>query len=104
MLRKRVPAGTIKINTSYPAQPIEAVIRKAIAQGEPIGEGVPALFPPDEGTTAAEHDIRTDKFDVAMSSLDKVQAARTAKGDGAAKKKAGQPGPSATEDKAPKKD
>ena len=58
---------------------IEEKVRKAIANKEPIEATAPMIYnSKDEGVNPA-HDIRTDKWDIALDAIDKFQKSVIAK-------------------------
>lgn len=80
--QRKMPKGSIKVNQSYEGASIEKWIRKAVAQGEPIEEGIPAVFPEHPDKVDLNHDIRADKFGIAQDSLSAVDKAKAAKNQG----------------------
>ena len=78
----KLPKTTLKGGVSYYAETIEQKLRRAKIQGEPIDEGIPAIYPEDPETSNASHDIRADKWEIAQSSLTEVGKAKKAKGTG----------------------
>lgn len=58
---------------------IEEVINKALSENEPIGEAVPLIYTERKDGVRPEYDIRTDRFAMAQSAMDKVAQDITAR-------------------------
>ncbi len=85
--KKNLPRGTIRINNSLEGVSIEKWIQKAVKSGEPIEEGVPAVFPENPNEVDSNYNIKADKFAIAQASLDVVQKAKKAKSQGSVEAK-----------------
>lgn len=77
-----MPGTSIRQNKAYEAKPIEKMISQAIIQGEKLDDGIKQIYPVDPNRIESRFDIRADKFEIAQASLDAVQKAKTARGDG----------------------
>lgn len=58
---------------------IEEVINKALSENEPIGDAVPLIYTERKDGVKPEYDIRTDRFAMAQSAMDKVAQDITAR-------------------------
>lgn len=58
---------------------IEEVINKALSENEPIGDAVPLIYTERKDGVKPEYDIRTDRFALAQSAMDKVAQDITAR-------------------------
>ena len=59
---------------------IEDTIRRAIASNQPLEGNAPMIYTPASEGVKPEHDIRTDKQNLALDAMDKYQASETMKG------------------------
>ena len=64
---------------SYEGEPIEKKIRRIVENKEPITDGAPIVYTEKKDGVLPQYDIRTDKWDIALDAMDKVQGARIAK-------------------------
>ena len=67
---------TIKTNDSYEGETIEAKIRRFLNNKEPLGEEAPLIYTERADGIQAAYDIRTDKWEVAVDAMDKVQQSK----------------------------
>lgn len=58
---------------------IEEVITKALSENEPIGDAVPLIYTARKDGVRPEYDIRTDRWELAQKSMDRVAQDITAK-------------------------
>ena len=58
---------------------IEEVINKALSEKEPIGDAVPLIYTSRKDGVRPEYDIRTDRWELAQNSMEKVAQDITAK-------------------------
>ena len=58
---------------------IEEIINKALSENEPIGDAVPLIYTERKDGVRPEYDIRTDRFAMAQSAMDKVAQDITAR-------------------------
>lgn len=77
-----------KVNTSTTGTPLREILHKAITMKEPIDTNV-GKFEHTERKDGVkpEHDIRTDKYDIALEAVDKTVKAYRARSEGIAKQK-----------------
>lgn len=87
---------------------IENKCARIVQNNEPISDGAPPIYTEKKDGVVPAYDIRTDRWDVALTAMDKVQGARIAKSKEYMKKdepgepkpgepKPGEPKPGATE-------
>ena len=69
---------TITVNVSYEAKPIEIVLQEITTTNEPIAADAPMIYTSRADGVQAGYDIRTDRFDVAIEAMDKVQKTKIA--------------------------
>ena len=69
----------IRVNTSVEGETIEMKMRRIVDNKEPITDGAPLIYGP-KGTILAGHDIRTDRFEIAVKATDSISRATIAKG------------------------
>jgi len=62
----KMPSTSLRVNKSYEGETIEQKIRRAVKQGEPIDDGIPAIFPEDPERGNPAHNIRADKWEIAQ--------------------------------------
>lgn len=75
--------GIVK-NDSYEAEPLEVKLRKATEEKKPIEAVAPMIYTEKSKGVIPEHDIRTDRFEIAQAAIEKlnsVKFAETAKTD-----------------------
>lgn len=80
MYRKQPPSKTqFTINTSYQGERIEQKIERIMNNKEPITDGAPLIYTERKDGIQPEYDIRTDRWDVAIDAMDKVDKSHKAK-------------------------
>lgn len=79
-IRKIRRSTFIPIDT-YEGQTIEKKIQAMIENNEPIGDTTGLHFTEKKDGVRAEYNIRTDKWEIAQSTMDKVNKAKIAKGN-----------------------
>lgn len=70
---------SIKRNTSYQGETIEHKIDRIINNREPITDGAPLIYEEREEGVKPEHNIRTDRFDLAIDAMTVVTKTELAK-------------------------
>lgn len=70
--------GTLKVNKSYEGEPIEEKVMRITTLKEPITDGAPLNYTERSDGVLPEFDIRTDRFEIAIDAMDKVNASRLA--------------------------
>lgn len=68
----------IETNVVREGQSIEEMIRKALTAKEPIKGNAKLTYNDRKDGVLAQHDIRTDRFEVAMLATDKIHASKAA--------------------------
>ena len=58
---------------------IEQKIRRVVENKEPITDGAPIVYTERKDGVLPQFNIRTDKWEIALEAMDKVQASRIAK-------------------------
>lgn len=80
MYRKnKLEATQLNINTSYIGETIEKKVRRIMSNKEPISDGAPLIYQERSEGVQPGHDIRTDRFEVAIEAMDKVSRSHKAK-------------------------
>lgn len=69
----------IETNVVREGQSIEEMIRKALTAKEPIKGNAKLTYNDRKDGVLAQHDIRTDRFEIAMMATDKIHASQAAK-------------------------
>ena len=69
----------IRINQSVEGETIEMKVRRIVDNKEPITDGAPLIYGP-KGEIMAGHNIRTDRFEIAVEATDSISKASIAKG------------------------
>jgi hypothetical protein len=62
---------SLRVNESIEGETIEQKIERIINNKEPIKDGAPIIFTERKDGVRPEHDIRTDRWDVAIDMSDK---------------------------------
>lgn len=88
-----------KVNQSYEEEPLEIKLTRAMTTNEPISSVAPQIFTEKKDGARPEYDIRTDRFEVAMETMDRATKAHIAKRENAFKEQEKEEqGPSGTRD------
>lgn len=72
------PVSRIKTNYAREGESLEEQMRKAIAGNEPIQATAKVTYNDRKDGVLPQHDIRTDRFMVAMMATDKIHASKAA--------------------------
>lgn len=64
----------------YEGETIETKCARITQTKEPISDGAPIIYTEKKDGVRPEYDIRTDRWDIAQEAMDKVNAAKIAKG------------------------
>ena len=67
------------INDSYEGEQIETKIERVMTLNEPISDTAPIIYTKRSDGVEPQYNIRTDRFDVALEAMDKVQRSYTAR-------------------------
>lgn len=76
---KKGNTTTLEINTSVEGEPIETKIERIVNNNEPITDGAPLIYTERKDGVIAGYDVRTDRWEIAIEAMDKVQKAKIAK-------------------------
>lgn len=80
MYKKPIFTGTkISRNESKEGETIEMKIERIVNNKEPIKDGAPIIFTERKDGVLASYNIRTDRFEVAIEGMDKIQKSFTAR-------------------------
>lgn len=63
----------------YEGETIEQKVARITETNEPISDGAPIIFTEKKDGVRPEYDIRTDRWELAQSAMDKVNATKIAK-------------------------
>lgn len=69
----------IKINNSVQGETIEQKIERIVSNKEPITDGAPLIYTDRKDGVQPDYDIRTDRWDAAITAMDKVTKSKLAK-------------------------
>lgn len=64
---------------TFEGESIETKVRRVVENKEPITDGAPIVYTEKKDGVLPQFNIRTDKWDIALEAMDKVQASRIAK-------------------------
>lgn len=76
---------TLIVNNSVEGEEIEQKIRRIVENKEPISDAAPIIYTDRKDGVLPAYDIRTDRFDIAIEAMDKVNKTTIAKRDEAPK-------------------
>lgn len=71
--------GRMESVVTYEGETIEAKVNRIVNNGEPITDGAPIIYTERKEGVLPEYDIRTDRWDIAIEAMDKVNMDRFAK-------------------------
>lgn len=71
------------IGKEYEGEQIEFKVRRILQEGEPIKDGAPEIFTERKNGVNPAHNIKTDKYDLAMEAMEIANKAKIAKRGGA---------------------
>lgn len=76
---KKQTKTTISINKAYIGERLEQKINRIVNNGEPITDGAPLIYTERQHGVQPQYDIRTDRFEIAVEAMDKVDKTHKAK-------------------------
>ena len=80
MIHKKITSKTtIAINNSTPGETIETKVERITTNKEPITDGAPIVFTERKDGILPGYDVRTDRWEVALEAIDKIQKTEAAK-------------------------
>ena len=71
--------STIQVNNSYEGERIEEKIQRIVNNKEPISDSAPIIYTDRKDGVQAQYNIRTDRWELAVDSMDKVTGTLRAK-------------------------
>ena len=66
--------------TTYEGETIETKVNRIVNNGEPITDGAPIIYTERKDGVLPEYDIRTDRWDITIDAMDKVNMDRIVTG------------------------
>jgi hypothetical protein len=69
----------LNVNNSYLGETLEMKVRRITELKEPITDGSPVIYTERSEGVKPEYNIRTDRFDIALDAMDKVNRSNLAK-------------------------
>lgn len=78
---KKPKATSLKVNESMEGETIEMKVRRITVNKEPITDGAPEIFTERKDGVHAAYNIRTDRWEIAVEAMDKVNKSIVAKRD-----------------------
>lgn len=72
----RIKTDITPVSTVFEGESIEKTISRAMSENQPIEGGSPLVYTDRKDGVLPEMDIRTDKWDVALNAMDKVNEAK----------------------------
>lgn len=76
--QNKMQKGSLKVNQQYIGETIEEKVRRITVNKEPIKDNAPKVYTERKDGVSPEHDIRTDKWDLAIDAMDKVAQVKLA--------------------------
>lgn len=95
------PNSTLKSVETYEGETIETKVSRIINEKAPIEDGAPIIFTDRAEGVLPAYDIRTDRWDLAVDAMDKVNKAKIAKREEFTKNQKGNDVPNKTEGGSP---
>lgn len=77
--RNATDKTSIEAGVMIEGETIEAKIRRIVNNKEPITDGAPIVYTERKDGVLPQYDIRTDRFEIAVDAMDKVQKSNVAK-------------------------
>lgn len=74
----KIKQTTLKVNNSYQGETIEQKISRILNNKEPITDGAPLIYTERKDGTNPAYDIRTDRWEIAVEAMDKVNKSKQA--------------------------
>lgn len=69
---KKPTKTSLKVNTSYEGESIEKKVNRIVNNKEPIEDSAPLIYTERKDGILPAYDIRTDRWDVAIDAMSKV--------------------------------
>jgi hypothetical protein len=77
--RNKTPITSIIVNNGFEGETLEEKIERIVNNREPIKDGAPLLYTERKEGVRPEHDIRSDRWDIAIDMSDAVSKDTVAK-------------------------
>jgi hypothetical protein len=77
--RNKTPITSIEVNNGFEGETLEEKIERIVNNREPIKDGAPLLYTERKEGVRPEHDIRSDRWDIAIDMSDAVSKDTVAK-------------------------
>lgn len=74
-----IQKSSLHVNNSYEGETIEEKMNRIANNKEPISDGAPLVYTDRKDGVQPAYDIRTDRFEIAVDAMDKVQKSYMAK-------------------------
>lgn len=71
--------GRMKSVECFEGEQIEEKVRRIVNNNEPITDGAPIIFTEKKDGVLPEYNIRTDRWDIALDAMNKMEMARKAR-------------------------
>lgn len=71
--------GRLESVEIYEGETIEQKVNRIVNNNEPITDGAPIIFTERKDGVLPEYDIRTDRWDIAITAMDKVNTDKIAR-------------------------
>lgn len=71
--------NVLSVNSSFLGETLEMKVRRITELKEPITDGSPVIYTERSEGVKPEYNIRTDRFDIALDAMDKVNRSNLAK-------------------------
>lgn len=81
MKRLRQKLFVMKHQKTYEGETIEKKVARVVENKEPITDGAPIIYTDRKDGVLPQYDVRTDKWDVAIEAMDKVNKSKVAKSE-----------------------
>lgn len=86
MYKKQIAQPTtLQVNQAYIGETIEDKINRIVNNNEPITDGAPLIYTNRKDGVQPDYNIRTDRFEVAVTAMDAVTKSHVAKREERAK-------------------
>lgn len=77
--KSRMTKTSVKSVDFYEGETIEEKVRRFMDSKEPISDGAPLVYTERKDGVLAAYDVRTDRFEVAIDAMEKIQKSHQAK-------------------------
>lgn len=75
---KQTKSTTLVVNNSYEGETIEQKVERFTNNNEPIKDGAPLIYTDRKDGVQAGYNIKTDRFEVAIDAMTKIQKTKIA--------------------------